>query len=308
MFRTNLKRIAKAGFFNFFRNGFVSLSSVLVMIITLSVIGSIIFFSAVLNTTLEEIRNKVDVNVYFVTTAPEQDILSLKSSLEKLPEVLTVTYVSRDEELAAFRARHQNDSLTLQALDELGDNPLGAKLNIKAKEPQQYQGIADFLQGDNILSKDGTRIVDDINYAKNKDAIDKLSRIIETADRLGLAFTLVLIVVSILITFNTIRLVIFISREEISVMRLVGASALYIRGPFVVGGVLYGFVAGIVTLVLFYPLTLWFGKMTSNLFITFNPFHYYVSNFVQIFLAIVGSGIAVGAVSSYLAVKRYLKI
>jgi len=308
MFRTNLKRIAKSGFFGFFRNGFVSLSSVLVMIITLSVIGSVVFFGAILNVSLEEIRNKVDVNVYFVTTALEEDVLVIKDSLEVLPEVADVTYVSREEELASFRVRHENDQFTLQALDELGENPLGAKLNIKAKEPQQYEGISTFLQGENILSKNGTVIVDNVNYLKNKDAIDKLSQIIASAGRFGFIFTLILVVMSTLITFNTIRLVIFISREEISVMRLVGASALYIRGPFVVSGIMYGIVAGLVTLIIFYPFTLWLGKLTEDFFIGLNLFDYYISNFAQVFLLVVGSGIVIGAVSSYLAVKRYLKI
>ncbi len=308
MLRTNIKRIMKSGFFGFFRNGFISLSSVLVMIVTLSVIASVIFFSAILNSSLEEIRNKVDVNVYFITTAPEEDVLAIKSSLEKLPEVKTVEYVSREDELANFKKRHENDQFTLQALDELPDNPLGAKLNIKAKEPQQYEGIASFLQGENILSQKGTTIVDNINYAKNKDAISKLSKIVTSANKLGLIFTVILIIISILITFNTIRLVIFISREEISVMRLVGASALYIRGPFVVSGIMYGIIAGIVTLAIFYPLTLWLGRATESFFVGINIFDYYVSNFGEIFLVVIGSGIFIGAVSSYMAVRRYLKV
>jgi cell division transport system permease protein len=308
MLKTNLKRIIKAGFFGFFRNGFVSLSSVLVMIVTLSVIGSVIFFGAILDSSLEAIENKVDVNVYFVASAEESDILNIKSSLDKLPEVKNITYVSREEEFANFRKRHENNQPILQALDELGENPFGGKLNIKAQQPQQYESIANFLQGGNILSVNGKVIVDDINYAKNKDAINKLTQIISSADRLGFLFTIILIIISILITFNTIRLVIFISREEISVMRLVGASALYIRGPFVVAGIMYGVLSGILTLVVFYPITLWLGGATESFFIGINIFDYYVSNFAQVFLVIIGSGVFIGAVSSYMAVKRYLKV
>ncbi|MSR73407.1 ABC transporter permease [Candidatus Parcubacteria bacterium] len=310
MFKTNVKRIIKSGFFGFFRNGFVSLSSVLVMVITLSVIASVIFMSAILNSSLEEIRNKVDVNVYFFTTAQESDILALKKSIEKLPEVKQVEYVSAKEELENFKTRHENDQFTLQALDELSENPLGAKLNIKAKEPHQYEGIAAFLTGENIISRNGQSIVDNVNFPRNKTAIDKLSKIISSAQKLGFFFTLLLIIVSILITFNTIRLVIFISRDEISVMRLVGASALYIRGPFVVSGVLYGVLSGIFTLIIFYPLAIFFGSNfpSSDFDIGFNVLDYYISNFAQTFLIVMGSGIFIGAVSSYLAVKRYLKI
>lgn len=242
-FKTKVKRAVKAGFFNFWRSGYVSVASIMVMVITLSVIGSVIFIGAVLNITMGELRNKVDINVYFVTNAAESDILALKTKVEALPEVQTVTYTSSDQALANFKVQHENDQITLQALDELGTNPLGASLNIKAKEPSQYEGIADFLNQDNILSSDGTKIIDKINYFENRSAIDKLSAIISSVESLGLAISLALIIVSIIITFNTVRLTIYISREEISVMQLVGASKNYIKGPFVVTGVLVGLIS-----------------------------------------------------------------
>jgi cell division transport system permease protein len=307
-FKTKLKRVLKSGFFNFWRSGYVSFASMMVMVITLSVIGSVIFVSAILNITMEELRNKVDINVYFVTAAPERDIISLKTKIEALPEVKTVEYTSRDQALANFKLQHENDQITLQALQELGDNPLGASLNIKAKEPSQYEGIANFLNEENILSNDGTKIIDKINYFENRTAIEKLSRIIGSAETLGLAISLALVVVSIIITLNTIRLTIYISREEISVMQLVGASKNYIRGPFVVTGVIVGLVSGFITMLLFLPICYWLGNTTQNFFIGFNIFDYYLSNFFQIIFVVVGSGVAIGAVSSYLAVRKYLKL
>jgi len=307
-FKTKLKRVSKAGFFNFWRSGYVSLASVLVMVVTLLVIGSVIFISAVLNITMEELRNKVDINVYFITTSQEKDILSIKTKIESLPEVSNVEYISREKALENFRLRHENDQITLQALDELGDNPLGATLNIKAKEPSQYEGVANFLNEENILSSDGSKIIDKINYFENRTAIDKLSRIINSAEHLGLVLSLALVVVSIIITFNTIRLTIYISREEISVMQLVGASKNYVKGPFVVTGVLVGLISGLITMLLFLPISYWLGGMTENFFIGFNIFSYYLSNFFQILFIVVGSGIAIGAVSSFLAVRKYLKL
>ena len=307
-FKTKLKRIIKAGFFNFWRSGYVSLASILVMVVTLSVIGSVVFVGAVLNTTMTELRNKVDINVYFVTSATESDILALKIKIEALPEVLSVTYVSSDEALANFRSKHQNDQITIQALDELGNNPLGATLNIKAKEPSQYESIANFLNQDNILSTDGAKIIDKINYFENKTAIDKLSGIINSTEQLGLALCLALIIVSIIITLNTIRLAIYISREEISVMQLVGASKNYVRGPFVVTGVIVGLVSGLITMLIFFPVCYWLGNTTQNFFIGFNIFDYYISNFFEIILIVVGAGVFIGAISSFLAVRRYLKL
>ncbi|MHB0977874.1 MAG: cell division protein FtsX [Minisyncoccota bacterium] len=308
MLRTNIKRVARTGFFDFWRNGTVSLASVLIMMVTLLVIGGILFSSAVLNTSLEELRNKVDINVTFVPSAEEKDILSIKRSLESMPEVSLVTYVTRESALEAFKLRHANDQSILSALNELDDNPLGAVLNVKAKDPSQYESVASFLQGKNVVGSDGDQIVDKVNFYQNKTAIDKLTRIINAANTLGFAVTLTFIILSILTSFNTIRLTIYIARDEIAVMRLVGASNTYIQGPFVVVGIIYGIVAGIVTLFVFLPITYWLGQVTENFFIGLNIFDYYLSNFPMIFIIIVGSGILIGALSSFLAIRRYLKV
>lgn len=278
------------------------------MTVTLFVIGSTIFSGAILRGVLDEIKNKVDINVYFIQSANESDILNLKSQLEQLPEVAPpVVYESRDAVLADFKSRHQNDQFTLQALDELGTNPLDATLNIKAKDPSQYSSIVDFINN-KAVGSDGSSLVDKVNYYQNKDTIDKLTGIINSSNEIGFALTMFLIIISVLITFNTLRLVIYMSREEISVMRLVGASTGYIRGPFFVAGALYGFVSAVITLIVFYPITLWLGKTAESFFVGINVFSYYVANFGEIFLIIVFSGVAIGSLSSFLAVRKYLKV
>ncbi len=307
-FKTKLKRVSKTGLFNFWRNGTVSLASVLIMVVTLIIIGFIIFGSAILNTSLAELRSKVDVNVTFSQKAPESDILRIKKSLESLPEVSMVTYTTREQALEEFKARHADDQSILAALGELSENPLGAVLNVKAKDPSQYASVADYLQGQNILGSNNQTIVDHINYFQNKTAIDKLTQIINAAHRLGLAIVVAFIILSLLVSFNTVRLTIYMSKEEIGVMRLVGASTAYIQGPFVIVGVIYGVVAGILTLLLFVPITYWLGQTTQNFFIGLNVFHYYLRHFLEIGVIIVGCGVLLGAVSSFLAVRKYLKI
>ncbi len=301
------KRIIRSGFVNFWRNGFVSLASVVMMVVTLFVVGSLLFLGAVFRASLENIKSKVDVNVYFVTDAPEESILSMQAAIRALPEVAEVEYISRDEALARFRARHEEDQLTLQALDELGENPLGASLSIRAKETSQYESIAAFLENDSAISVGGAPIVDKVNYFQNKVAIDKLTKIIDSAKTFGIAVTLILAIASILITLNTVRLAIYTAREEIAVMRLVGASNWYIRGPFLVEGFMYGVVAAIATLIIFYPLTLWLGPVTKNFFGDINIFHYYLAEFGRITVILLASGILLGAASSYLAVMKYLR-
>lgn len=308
MLITKAKRVIKAGFVNFWRNGFVSLASILVMTITLFVIGSIIFMGVMFSYTLDQIKEKVDINVYFVTSADSESIMTMKKNLETLPEVAKITYTSREDALANFKKKHENDEQTLQALEELSDNPLGASLNIKAKEPSQYESIARYLQGKDVLLKDGISIIDKVNYYQNKIAIDRFIKIIDGTNKIGFALTVILVVLSVIITFNTIRLTIYVSREEISVMKLVGASNRYIRGPFVITGIMYGFVSAMITLVIFYPITFYSTKATANFLMGLNLFDYYIRNFGQVFVIIAGSGILIGAISSYLAVRRYLKV
>lgn len=308
MFWLKLKRVIRAGFVSFWRNGFVSLAAVLVMTVTLFTIGTTVFSGALLRSSLQALKDKVDVNVYFVTSAPEDQILALKKTLEAMPEVDKVDYISRAEALAAFKARHEADQLTLQALEELPDNPLGAALTIKAKDTVGYDSVVKSLKSDSFLDANQSQIIDKINYDQNKPAIDKLVKISDASSRLGIAIVILLVVISIIITFNTIRLAIFISKDEISVMRLVGASGRYIQGPFVVEGILYGAVSAFFTLAIFYPLTLWLGPFTSNFFIGFNVYHYYLDNFSQFFLLTVLTGILLGAISSFLAVRKHLRV
>lgn len=282
----------------------------MMMTFTLFVIGLAMFTGVILNSTLQEFRDKADMNVYFTTDAPETRIADIKTSLEALPQVEQVEYISRDEALAQFRERHQNDQLTLQALDELGDNPLGAVLNVKAREITQYDSIANFLQGQDALASGTPQIIDKINYydQQHRDAIDRLAQITDSATWIGLVIIAIFVLITIAISFNTLRLTIYSSRDEIQVMRLVGADKTYIRAPFMVEGVLYGLVAAGITLLLFYPLSWWLGSSTQNFFGGVNVFYYYLSHFLVFFGIIAGSGIVLGAVASLLAVRRYLKI
>lgn len=302
---TTLKRIIRAGFLNFKRSGLVSWAAVLVVTITLSVITIIILLQAVLHFSLNQIKDQVDVSIYFTSNAPEDKIMLLQSSLEKLPEVASVSYTSADEALRLFRERHANDYPTIQALDEIGDNPLGAYLNVKAKEVSQYESIANFMKSDNALVTGSASIIDKVNYHQNKMVIERLNTIISGAQKLGFLVTLILVIISIIITFNTIRLTIFISKEEIGVMRLVGASKMQVRGPFMIEGAIYGMVASIVTMVIFWPATFWLGvKMTD--FLGINMYEYYLANFFQIFIILLLSGIILGIISSFLVIRKYL--
>lgn len=290
------------------RGGAVSAATVLIMTVTLAIIGSLIFLSALLSFTLNTIKDKVDVSVYFVTSASESDILAVKDKLLKLPQVEAVSYTSADEALTAFRSRHANDQLTLQALDELGGNPLDASLEVKAKDPSEYESIVNFLQSSPALASSGTSIIDRINYQQNKDVIDRLSTAIAATREIGLAVVIIFALASILIAFATVRLAIYTAKDEIAVMRLVGASNSYIQGPFIVTGIITGLIASLIVLLLLWPATWYTGSQTAAWLGGFNLASYYGANFAVIFLVLVASGVLLGAAASVLAIRKYLKV
>jgi len=303
-----INRVLVSGWKNFARGGAVSAATVLIMTVTLAIIGSLIFLSALLTFTLDAVKDKVDVSVYFVTTAAEESILAVKDRLEKLPQVKSVSYISAEDALIAFKERHANDQLTLQALNELGGNPLDASLSVKAKDPSQYESIVSFLEASPALSAGGASIVDRINYAQNKEVIDRLALAIRATREIGFAIVIIFAIASILIAFATVRLAIYTAKDEIGVMRLVGASNAYIQGPFIVTGVITGVVAALLVLLLLWPAALYAGAKTVGWFGGFNLASYYAGHFALIFVIIMGSGIALGAVASVFAIRRYLKV
>jgi cell division transport system permease protein len=283
------------------------------MVTTLFVIGGLIFFNVILTSTLSLLEAKVDISVYFKTDAPEEDILALRDSLTELNEVKSIEYISREQALEEFSRRHTNNALITQSLAELEENPLGAALNVKAKNPSQYESITRFLEGSSTILLDNkslafSSIIDKVNYRQNKLVIDRLSSILALSRQAGLGISLVLAFIAVLVTFNTIRLAIYTSRDEISVMRLVGASNQRVRGPFIVEGIVHGLFASLITVLIFYPLTFWLGPKAENFFGGLNIFDYYLAHWFSIFSILFLTGIGLGMLSAYVAVRRYLKV
>ncbi len=305
---TNTRRIIRAGFINFWRNALVSLSAIFVMSIALFVVGSTILLSVFLDSTLTELKNKVDVNMYFNPDVSEEQIYTMKLTLESLPEVKSVEYISREQAIENFKSRHGNDYLMTQALEELVDNPLGAILNIRAQDTAEYEAIAKHIKTMQDEAGPGGNVVYNVNYSKNKVVIDKLTAITTGVERISVAILMALIAIAVVITFNTIRLAIYVSREEIAIMRLVGANNSFVRGPFVIEGMMYGMVAAVVATALLYPVTHWLREATGSFYGGIDLFAYYINNLNEIFSILLLGGVALGALSSVLAVRRYLKV
>jgi len=305
MFWTNIKRVFRSGFINFLRSATVSFASIVTITLALFVIGGLWLSAAFLNSSLVEVQNKVDISVSLKPAAAEVDILKLQQTLEAMPEVKEVTYSTREQEYQDFRQRNENNDLIIRSLEEVG-NPFGARLNIRAVDPGRYESIATFLSGGSALSTNGEFIIDQVTFKKN--VVDKLVKIIATAKQLGLAITLVLTLIAVMVTFNTISLAIYISREEISLMKLVGAGNNYVRGPFIVEGIIAGVISTFLALILLYPATIWVRNVTTGVFGGVNLVNYFLTHFAQIFLALLAAGVVLGIVSSFLAIRKHLKI
>jgi cell division transport system permease protein len=305
---SDFRRIVRSGLINFYRNTFVSFASVMMMTITLFIIGATIFLNAILSFTMTNIERKVDINVYFYPQAQESQVLDVKKQIEQLPQVASVSYLSREDALNAFKTQHQNDQMTLQALDELGTNPLGASLSVQAKDSGQYESIAEFLNSDETLQAGAAGgLIEKVNYYQNKEIIARLNGLSDTVKRVGIILTIIFIGLSVVVTLNTIRMAIYSSREEIGVMRLVGAENKYIQGPFIVEGVLSGLFAAVITIIVLFPITLWVSKHTINFLGGLSLVSYYGDNFIQIFLILLIVGIVLGTLSSIFAIRQYLK-
>jgi len=300
---TTLGRIIKSGLLNFWRNGWLSTATVLIMTVALITWTSIFLLNVVLTSVLDVLAEKVDVSVYFNLDTKERDILTLKSKLENLKEVANVEYVSTDQALEIFKNRHANDDVLLKSIKELNINPLEASLNILAKDSTQYATIASFLNQDqfkNIISK--------INYTENKVVIDRLNNIIRVLRESGFVAGLILAFIAFLVAFNTVRLAIYSSREEITVMKLVGASNWFVRGPFIVEGVLHGIIASAFSFMVIIPGIGFLGPKLLNFLPEINLMNYIGNNFWSLLLFQTLGAIILGVFSSWVAIRKYLKV
>lgn len=300
---TTFFRILKFGIQNFSRNALLSVTTVAILVLALLVFNGLLIFGVLANTATASLQDKIDISVYFKDSSKEDEILQLSRVLESFPEVKAVEYISQDKALTIFKDRHKDDPTISQALEELQSNPLLASLNIKAKSPSQYQTIAEYLNDANLA-----KIIDKVNYTETKIAIDRLATIIDTVQNAGLAATIFLALVAVLVTFNTIRLVIYSNREEIGIMRLVGAANKFIHGPYVVAGAVYGLLAGIAAILLAAPIIILAAPYANTFIPELSLSAYFFSHLPQFVIYNFAFGIVLSSVSAAIAVRRYLKI
>ena len=299
---TSLIRIIKSGWADFRRNSGLSLATIFIMVLTISLATSLFIFqktSEVLTKTIEE---KVDMYIYFNKELSSEEILEIQNEFSKISGIKDIAYVSREEALQRFIARHKNDQAIMESLQELGKNPLLSSLNIQAWEASRYAAISSFLANssfDNLIAK--------IDYQQKKPIIEKLVSITSSINNAGIILIIIMALAAILVSFNTVRLAIYNTKEEIETMRLVGASNNFIRGPFLIQGIMVGFAASLITLLISGIGLFFLSPSLKFLLPGFNPLIYFISNLLIIFSIQLAFGIGLGVISSWLAIRKYLR-
>lgn len=298
-------RIIKYGFYNFWRSGWPSVATVTTIVVALLVFDGLVFVNVVGGKTLELLKNKIDISVYFKSDVEEDKILELKKKLEEnLPEIKLIEYVSKEKALEIFKKKHKEEETITKALEELGENPLLASLNIKTDNPEDYAVVDAYLkQNEDILE-----IIERVSYAQNALVIERLSKIINTSKKAILFLTALFGVLAGVITFNTIRLAIYSNKDEIEIMRLIGASSFFIQGPYIIEGIIYGIVSALVSFLILVPI-IYFVSPYLQIFVSeINLVQYFLDNYLSFVGYQVAVGIGLAVVFSFLAVRRYLKI
>jgi len=301
---TSLKRVLKFSWIGFLRNKALVLEVIFVITISISLITCLFLSQGISEFLINYLQDKADISVYFEQNTSEQEIIKVEEALYQFSnEIESVEYISQEKALQIFTETHKNDPDSLEALEQVGNNPFLPSLVIKAHDPIYYTEISNFLSQDSF--KD---VINKIPYYDNKRVIDRLSAITDTIKTITIVLGLMLGLLAVLITFNTIKLTIFASKDEISTMRLVGASNWFIKGPFIIQGILYGVISILIVDILLFIFLIFFSPKLQVFFSGFNLFNYFQAECASLFLIqIIFVGI-VSVVSTLLALNKHLKV
>lgn len=301
-------RILRTAWQNFWRNIWLSLATTVVMVMTLLLMSFLYFANIFGGEVLQSIEKKVDLSITFQANVADENIAAIAAELESRPDVESTRIISSDEALNIFRERHKDDPLIEESLSELEDNPLPASLFVVATEPRFYQNIASQLQSDKYAP-----FVASVNFEDSRAVIDRLIGVINTVKNAAFVITAVFAVLVILIMFNTVRIAIYSYREEIDIMRLVGASHWYIRGPFLIESFLVAVISVIIAALITYPALSFTAPHLEQFFFdadqaeNFNLYAYALENWFRVIgLQVLFAGV-LAVISSFIAIRRYLR-
>jgi len=298
-------RALRYAFKDFGRNFWLSLVTITVLVLALLSVNILISLNALSDRVITAVKEKVDISVFIKADVEQAQVANFEEKLKKRPEVKEVIFVSKDVALADFKEQHKDDPRILEAIKEVEKNPLADTLIVKAKSIEDYKQILSFIN-----LEENQNIIKYQNYTDHEKIIARVNDISKKAEEVSLIISLVFAVIAILIIFNAIRVSVYTRREEVSVMRLVGASSSFIRLPFLLESVIYGVFAVIITFAILYA---GFSAISPYLNVllnsySFNLVEYYNQNFVMLFAAEAGAVVLLSVLSSAVALGRYLKV
>lgn len=302
-------RVLRAGIVNFFRSLSLAAAAIAVMVVTLTIVLFSLVASATFNHSITQLTNKLDVSVYLSDSVTPPQLTQFMKQLRALPEVKSATYFSKDQDLAQAKAQNAGNTNLLEAINETSD-VIPAKIQLAPVDPNHLEGIKAFLdEPKNVALEDSQTPT---SYSGDeKTAIDNIAHATDIIREAGVVAVIVFALISVLIIFNTIRMAIFNRRDEIQIMRLLGASTWYIRGPFVVESVLYGVISALISVafidVLFAGSASALQASSLGLLDIGYANSFFRSHMWGLLTLQLAVGILIGAVSSTVATRRYLK-
>ncbi len=299
----SFKRLTNSALQDLTRNIWLNMATVVIIVIALFTISVSLVIDAVGEHTLQSFQNKIDISIQFQDDASEEKILNLKNDLEAMPEVKSVVYVSKEQALEEFKAAHAGEEYISQSIEELGENPLFAVLNVKTQSLDQYATVDSYVKSNENYQS----VIKKVDYKENEAVINSFSNALNNVRNGINGLTFLFVVISILIAFNTIRLAMYSHRVEIEIMRLVGASNWYIKLPFIIEGAIFGVIGCAATLFLTYLLSVSLSVKVEQVFSDFYLYDYFVGNFWSITCILLLIGVGMGIVSSFIAIRRYLR-
>lgn len=298
-----IQRTIKQGLQNFLRNGWLSVASVSILFFSLFLISLLFTITTTANKVMQNVQDKVNVSVYFKSDVSGESILEAKKNLESFAEVKSADYISKEQALEDFKKNNANEPAILQSLEEIGENPLLSYLVVKAQSPEKYDIISKYVT-EAPFAEDVSRV----NYEKNKEIIKKFNTIIAQVRKIGMILGSIFALVAILIIFNTVRITIYTHKEEIEIMRLVGASNVFIRLPFILEGLFSGIIASLVSMLALFIVLYFGGSYISGAVFVKSLISFYLSHWLALFALQVVLGSLLGIVGSIIAMRKYLKV
>jgi cell division transport system permease protein len=253
--------------------------------------------------SVDAVKKKVDINLYVSQDSSEEYILSLKSKISDLTQVESVKYVSKDEAIQEFKKENINSPEVIQALRVLGRNPLSPSLVIKPKDPDNMDGLI------NELNKIESPIIESRNFATHKEVLEKIKVITERASQAGIGVSIIFIFITLLVVYNAVRVAIYTHNQEITIMRLVGASGSFIYIPFVLSSVLYTLMSTLLIISIFFSFLTLLQPYLATFFVGYNIniLNFFLDNFVLIFGTEFAAIAFVNILASLMAIRKYAK-